>query len=293
MNVINTRSPGLLPGLFSLLLSALILIPGAGCETLQEIAEGSPKPSARVKAMRLNDLTLDLAQLDFDVEVSNPYSVALPLVNVDYSIASAGAQFLTGAAPISGSVPARGSKVITVPAKVGFAELFTVLEGIRPGALVPYTADFDLSVNAPGLGPLNLPLKKEGEFPVPAVPTVKLESVDWQNLTLDEAAAVLRIKISNTNQFPIDLSVFDFGLSLAGTRVAGTGLQEGVSFSAGGENVLAIPIAIKPKDLGLAAFRMLAGDGAGYELGGAMKVDTPFGPIDFPFDVSGQTVFKR
>lgn len=265
----------------------------AGCETLQGFVDTAPKPSARIKAVNLGALSLEQAALNFDVEIDNPYSVGLPLVDLDYAIASDGRAFLSGAAPISGSIPARGSRIVTVPATVRFADLMGALEGVRPGAVVPYTADLNLSVDAPGLGEVKLPLQKRGELPIPTVPSVALESIDWESLTLERAAALLTIRITNLNQFPLDLSRLDYALSLAGTPVVETSLRQAVSFSAGGEGVLEIPIALAPKDLGLAAFRMLTGDGAGYELGGLMNVDTPFGPLDLPFQSAGRTSFRH
>jgi len=291
----NRQPPPFRPARALLLLTSptLLLLPLVGCGTLQEIVDATPKPSARVAAARLADLSLEQATLNFDLEISNPYSVALPLVNLKYALASDGREVLAGAAPISGSVPAGGAKTVTVPAQIKFAHLLSVLEGVRPGAVIPYAADLDLSVDAPGVGPLSLPLTKKGKLPVPTVPVVKLENVAWQRLALDEATALLNIQIENANQFPVDLSTFDFGLSLAGTRVIDTTLRQPASFAAGGAHRLEIPITIVPRDLGMAAFRMLTGKGAGYQLGGAMNVDTPYGPISLPVQATGTTLFTH
>jgi LEA14-like dessication related protein len=287
----HRMKPGLL--MFSLIPVGLALTMLGGCETLQGIVDSSPRPSANITAARLSDLSLDQVTLDFDVEIENPYSVALPLTDLTYSIASGGDAFLSGAAPIAGSVPARGSKTITMPARISFAEVLNIVAGVRPGAVVPYTADLDLSVDAPGVGVMNLPLKQKGELPVPAVPSVKLESVDWENLSLRSASALLKIRIENTNSFPIDLAGFDYGLSLAGADVIDAKLRNAASLAPGEGAVLEIPISVSPSDLGMSAFRMLTGDGAGYTLGGSMDASTPFGPITLPFNVTGQTPFTH
>lgn len=54
-----------------------------------------------------------------------------------------------------------------------------------------------------------------------------------------------------------------------------------------------VSISLSPKKLGLAAFRMLTGKGAGYERTGDMNVKTPFGPMNLPVKRIGKTVFRR
>ena len=70
---------------------------------------GDAQPQARVTRVDLRDLSLDGLTLRFDIEVENPYGVALPLLGLDYALASRGTRFLSGNAETEGSVPARGS----------------------------------------------------------------------------------------------------------------------------------------------------------------------------------------
>lgn len=274
-----------------LLLVLLCLPMLGGCQSLKAMLDASP--SASVKGVKFADLSPEGMKLLFDVEVINPYEVPLPLTNMGYSLASGAQPFLTGKADVAGTIPAKGSKRLTVPATVNFAQLLSALSGVRPGAVVPYAANLDLSVTPPGTGPLTLPLKHQGELPVPAVPEVQLASVDWKNLSLDEASAVLKVKIKNTNQFAVDLAKLNYAVSLGGTKVAESSVAEPRKFAAGGENTLEIPLSIKPINLGLAAFNMLRGSGANYEMSGLMNLGTPYGQIDMPYNKSGKTTFKK
>jgi hypothetical protein len=47
--------------------------------------------------------------------------------------------------------------------------MLSALRGVRPGSKIPYNAELGLSVDAPGLGPIRLPLKKEGELVLPTI----------------------------------------------------------------------------------------------------------------------------
>ena len=273
----------------------LALLPGltGGCETLTGILDAAPKPTASVTGVSLQSLSVDGVDLVFVVRIDNPYSAPLPLVDVSYALASRGASFLDGQAAITGSIPANGSKTVEVPARLSFANLLSSLQQVRPGAVVPYTADLGLSVDAPGVGRLSLPLRKQGELPVPAVPELSLASVNFGELSLQKATATLVVRMKNTNSFPLDLNEIAYDLSLAGTSVGDAKLARAASLDPGGESTLELPLTIQPIKLGLGALDLLRGAGGNYQLTGAINASTPFGPINLPLNSTGQTAFKR
>ena len=119
------------------------------------------------------------------IEVRNPYGVPLPLVDLGYSLATGGGQpFASGKAEAAGTVPARGARTIQVPVSLDFARMLGLVQGLRPGKVLPYEAALELSVDAPGVGPLSLPLRKSGSLPIPAPPGLAMKDFRWQ-----EAAA--------------------------------------------------------------------------------------------------------
>jgi len=262
----------------------------AGCGALQAIR----KPTARITGVRLENISLKAVTLVFDLEIGNPYSVPLPLANVDYSLASEGRRFLSGQADMQGAVPAGGAKTVSLPAELEYLALLAVVKKIRPGSVVPYAAELGLSVDPPLGGRLRLPLRKEGKLPVPAPPAVEVTEVQWDQLSLNHAGGRVRLKLTNRNQFPVTLSKLTYGLSLGGVEVARSSLREPVFFrGGGGAGMLEIPISLSPKRLGLAAFRMLTGKGAGYRFEGDLDVKTDFGPMSLPIRGIGKTLFKR
>ncbi len=270
----------------------------SGCQSLGDVLSGASKPDARITSVKLTGLDLTAADLQFGVQVVNPYPVPLPLVQLDYAMSSGDSAFLSGSSTEQGVIPANGSSTFAVPARVNFAQLLAAVSGVRPGQVIPYTIDatvgLDLTVlDEKVLEPLRLPLQKSGELPVPAVPGIELSSVDWTNLDLQQAAATLNLQVTNNNQFPIDLSRLNYGLSLGGTEVARADVFEQSWIPAGGDGQLQIPISLSPQSLGVAGFNMLLGSGAAYRLQGNLDASTPYGPISLPFDKSGNTLFRR
>lgn len=273
----------------------LALLPGlVGCAQAQEfLGLSDRRPTARVVGASLQDWDLTSATLLFDVEIENPYGAPLPLVNLGYALSSRGEQFLSGQADIQGTVPAQGTRTVPVPMRVSFPELVAAARGVRPGQVVPYTADMTLAVDAPIVGRLSLPLRREGQLPVPAPPEVELARLRWEQLTLEEASAVLDLRMRNTNEFAMDLGELEYSLSLANTRVGSGGIDRAVRFTPGGENTLSVPLRFSPRDLGLALFAVLRQDRAAYEISGSADVATPFGPLSLPYRQSGQVPLSR
>lgn len=264
-----------------------------GCATMKDVMN-LQKPGARIVGVNLNNITLDSLSLMFDMEIDNPYAVSLPLVNVDYALVNLDKTFLSGKADLEGSVPAKGKKTVSLPVEIGYLGLMQVVQGVRPGGVVPYEAELGLSVDAPALGRIRLPARKKGELPVPTVPEVGISEIKWDTLTLDEAGGHICLKVKNRNSFPVKLAGLDYGLSLGGTDVAQSSIEQPVSLEAdNGEGEIEIPISISPRKLGLGAFRMLTSGGTGYRMNGKMTIDTRFGPMSLPLDTEGDTVFRK
>ena len=145
-------------------IAAAVLLAGVtGCGIME-------KPTADITGMKLQDISATAATMLFDVKVNNPYTVPLPMSNLDYALSSGGEQFLTGQAEALGTVPAGGSKTLGVPVRISYLELINVVKGARPGSTIPYKADMGLSVDVPVLGTLRLPMSREGELAIPSAP---------------------------------------------------------------------------------------------------------------------------
>lgn len=279
--------PKLRSGLLWVLAALLLATPS--CSTLQRLT----RPTAKITGVKFSEVSAQALTLLFDVNVQNPYPTQLPLLDLDYKLASGTNTFLTGAAPINGSVPANGAKTVQLPARVNFSDALNILTNLKPGDVVAYAAELGLSVNAPGVGALRLPLSKQGEFPIPTVPEISLDNIEWETLSLDHAGAKLHLRVKNTNRFPVDLTKLAYALNLGTTQVAQTAVEQSVDFGAGEENTIDIPMSISPRNLGLALFNVITGSGSGYGLKGTMDLDTPFGPIQMPYEKGGQTRFTK
>ncbi|NIO39672.1 MAG: hypothetical protein GTO41_05430 [Burkholderiales bacterium] len=265
----------------------------SGCGSLEEAIRVTPKPDAKVLGASVRNLKLRSVDVVFDIEVSNPYTVSLPLIDLSYTIGSSGQQLLSGSIKPSGSIPAGGSSVIQLPARVDLESVLQILPAVKPGAVVPYSAQIQVIVNAPLLGEIDLPVRRNGEIPVPAIPEVTLVSLDVLNFGLDEVKAEARLRVKNTNRFHMQFSGLRFDLALGDRTVARARLRNSSKLAPGQIAVLKIPVTFFTNALGAGALDLLSGSDAAYAITGKIDVMTRFGEMVLPFSERGETIMRR
>ncbi len=266
----------------------LALVTLTGCEQLGNWFDAMDKPTASLSGARLRDITPAGAVLDLDVDVSNPYSVSLPLADFDYKLTSDNTRFFAGQADLQGTVPAGATRTFTLPAEVKFSDALAVLSSVRPGQVLPYRADVGLSVSPPGdLPPVRLPLSHTGDMPIPTAPGVNVRQLAWQQLDLSAARGVMTVDLTNRNQFAVNLDRMNYALKLAGAEVANAGVGQALSWSPGQTQTISIPVQFSPRSLGTAAWNAVRGNATGYDLSGALNVTSAYGPMSLPLTSSG------
>jgi LEA14-like dessication related protein len=260
-----------------------------GCSTVESALRGA-RPDAKIRSVHLEDVDLDSASLVFDVEVSNPYDAPMPLVKVDHALQSAGRTLVTGSSDLQGVVPGGGSRVVPVRAALAFAPLIETLGDARPGSLVPYTAEVGLGVDAPLLGRLRLPVRREGGLPIPIAPVVRLSGIEWDKLDLATVAGRMMISVTNPAEYPLTLAGMDYRLSLAGREVAGQSISPQSQLGPGKTAELSVPLRLSPREIGLAGLDALRQASADYRLTGSARLNTPAGMVSLPVEAAGEVL---
>lgn len=159
-----------------IMITAINLIWITGCQTMESIL-AVQKPKVNLVGLRFGEITLTQATLLFDVEIENPYPVALPLTNLDYALSTNDNPLFSGKAELASLIDAKSSKKVALPVAIGYLDIAKAFRDIRPGSQIPYKADLGMSVDTPALGTITLPMTKKGQLDVPTIP--KLNEIDW------------------------------------------------------------------------------------------------------------------
>ena len=173
------------------LLLFVTLLPG--CATLD-----LKKPTASVNGMTVGEVDPNGFTMNFDVTVDNPNRIALPLADADYELGVGGTRLLDGEARPGGSLPASGSRRVTLPVTVTFENLLSAEQAIRDGGGdVPYDLRAGLSFDTgnPLAGTLRVPLRHSGTLPLRRVlsdPRALLRSEAARRLAAEVLGRVFR-----------------------------------------------------------------------------------------------------
>jgi LEA14-like dessication related protein len=161
----------------------------SGCSVLNEL--GVPKPTFALKDVKFGQMNLKTATLLFDVEVQNPYTVDLPLLNMDYTLTTQQSPLFKGQADVATTIPAKEKKVVSLPITLGYTEVVNALKGlkdVRPGSMIPYDASVGISSQAPVLGKIRMSIQKSGDLQVPSLQ----DAGTWKSIfnTIEKIKAV-------------------------------------------------------------------------------------------------------
>lgn len=162
-----------------LMLISLLSLLLSGCSALDQFT--TARPEMTLTNVQFGAIDLQQATLLFDVEIDNPYTVALPLLNLSYTLSSRQNPLFSGTADIQTTIPAQQKKTITLPVSLGYMDVvnaFKDLKDVRPGSTIPYEAAVTIAADAPVLGTLRVPIQRNGDLTVPTLQDVE----SWKNI---------------------------------------------------------------------------------------------------------------
>lgn len=252
-----------------------------------EEAIGFGKPTADVSGIHIPSINLKKLEIVVDVLITNPNPVPIPLVDIDYLVESNGRKLVSGLIPDAGTIHAHGSETIKIPITIIYDDIKDTYDDIKPGSIIPYRIKVGLIADVPVFGKITLPLEKEGEIPVPYKPDVDLDKVEFDSFSFEETSATLHMKLENKNDFDLGLNALEYEVWLAGVSIVNAKLSKSAKVEKNGISYIQLPVSFRPKDFGSALWDMIRGKGAGYAMKGNLDMDSPFGPMQLPFNKEG------
>lgn len=252
-----------------------------------EHAIGFGKPTADVSGIHIPSITLKKAEIVVDVLITNPNPIPIPLVDIDYLVESDGRKLISGLIPDAGTISVHGSETIKIPITLIYDDIKDTFHDIKPGSIIPYKIKIGLIADVPVFGKITLPLEKEGEIPVPYKPDVDLDKVEFDKFSFEETSATLHMKLENKNDFDLALNALEYDIWLSDVNIGNAKMTKSSKIEKNGISYIEVPISFKPKDFGSALWDMIRGKGTGYAMKGNLEVDTPFGPMQMPFNREG------
>lgn len=271
-------------------LNLLLLSVLTSCSELKNLANVQ-KPVLSLDDFRVSALSLSDIELTFDLQVDNPNPVALTLASYTYDFQIDQNSFVKGNQTLSSKIEANSKNIISVPVVFTFTELYNTFSSIKDKDETGYSFLANVGVNVPVLGMIEVPIQKDGVFPVVKAPTMSVSKFSVKNLSLTKADIELELNIDNPNAFGLILNKLDYNVDLNGLSPISGEISDKIEIAKNGSGSIKIPTSLNFLSLGMAAYNTLtSGKPFEYSLNGTADVGATlpfFESSSFNFNKSG------
>lgn len=257
------------------ILSALALLVGVlatGCAYLPS----NLKPEIVGLTPRITGIDLSGVDMAFDMDVKNPYPMALKSPKFKYNLAVEGAQLATAQIAEGLDLPARQTGKASLPVRVGYQDLFNVLTNLKGANKAGYKLDGAFLVDAVGQN-FELPFAHEGIMPILQPPKFSAVNMKTPEVSLSGAKIAVDANVMNPNIFALGFKNLGYSLQIGdipvGDLLVSTlsqlGAESSGQMSFGGN---------------VSAWQAARGLVAGGNLGAIKivprgEIETPYGPV--------------
>ncbi len=264
-----------------------LLIWLVGCEQAQPFL-----PTVSFERMDILEIDFDGVEADFVFEVYNPNPIAVSAARFDYALAFAGIDLLSGEEPDGWQFAASGASELALPTGFGFQTLFEVVDAVRGQDEIDFALSGAFGFDTP-LGPLDLPFAEGGAFPAPRKPTISLERLSVEELSIWGADLQLELAIDNEHASRLEFLDLDWDVELAGISVAGERVEQWGEVEGATTGILSLPISLDFVSVGQALYQVLTEQTVEATFNAEVSVDTPFGILPLELATSRTLDLER
>ncbi|GAA0139502.1 hypothetical protein Leryth_004772 [Lithospermum erythrorhizon] len=126
-----------------------------------------PKPEATCTDVDLKDVSREGIEYLAKISIKNPYGVAIPISDIEYTLKSATRVIASGKVPDPGSLKASDTTMVDVHVKVPHSVLVSLIKDIAGDWDIDYEIEIKLIVDLPVIGNFTIPVNQKGEMKMP------------------------------------------------------------------------------------------------------------------------------
>jgi LEA14-like dessication related protein len=190
-------------------------------------------------------------------------------------------------------LPPSEETLIALPVKITYEHLFLTVEGIqvKPKALCYIMGELAFADEKKERG--RLPFSFSGEFPIYRNPQVDLVALNVNMLTIGGSDLNLEIKLINTNGFELLVQRVNYRLKVGNNPIGEGRIGGDKSIPANGEKAFQLPMLLNFFEVGKDVYAFLQQDTTSCQFSGDIEIQTVWGRLTIPFDVSKDTVINK
>jgi LEA14-like dessication related protein len=165
MPLAPTRSPAF--RLTLALAAAALCLSLSSCAGWGHVYE---QPRVRILGTDITNVSLQSADLVFDVAVENPNAFSFVLQTVSYRLRVNGEPFLDGHNDLRAQIAARGTSPVRLPVTLRLADVLRVLQALKGERHAGYDLDAEFRFDVPVVGERRVPVRRQGDFSLADIP---------------------------------------------------------------------------------------------------------------------------
>jgi len=186
-----------------------------------------------------------------------------------------------------------GETLIALPIKITYENLFRTVEGVqaKDKALCYIMGELAFADEKKERG--RLPFSFSGEFPIYRNPEVDLVALNVNMLTIGGSDLNLEIKLINTNGFELLVESVSYRIRVGNFPIGDGDIGGDKSIPANGEKAFQLPMLLNFFEVGKDVYAFLQQDTTSCQFSGEIQIQTVWGRLNIPFDISKDTVINK
>jgi LEA14-like dessication related protein len=255
----------------------LLMVIAFGCATLP----GLSQPEIKAIHPRITGIDFQGVNLDFDVDVNNPYFVPIRTPRFRYGLDVEGSKFFESETTTGIDLPAHGVGTAVLPVRLTYADLLRSYRSLSGAPEADYKLYGALMLSALGQN-FELPVSHQGKFPILRPPTFSDIKIKPYDISLAGAKLEIQTRVKNPNAFSVGLNGLGYTLQLGNVRLGGLTATTLNTLQAGEEGRMSLSGELSAAN-GL--FNLLIGGTAGEaKIVPSGFIKTPYGAVNFQQD---------
>lgn len=248
-----------------------------------------------LRERQVQDLSNEGLNLVFYIQIKNSSAKTYYLSGYSYRFVVDQTEYLRLQTSLDSKLRIEASEetLIALPVKITYEHLFRTAEGVETKEKVLCYIMGELAFSDDKKERGRLPFSFSGEFPIYRDPLVELVALNINMLTIGGSDLNLEIKLINTDGFELMVQRVSYRIKI-GDRPVGEGNIGGdKSIPAKGEKAFQLPLLLNFFEVGKDVYAFLQQKTVLCQFSGEIEIQTVWGSLTIPFDVSKNTVIHN
>ncbi|WP_167855146.1 LEA type 2 family protein [Hymenobacter wooponensis] len=257
----------------SFLLIVVVLLLAGGAYMYFKTDKGKELlPTLENASLNVNNVTANSLQAQMKVDLRNQMPVTLNIDSLSYVTRVDGEVLTKGAKDEPTVLHGDSVSHLTLPVSVQMDNLKRKVRTSQQDC-VDVEMDMKLYTRLPVAGPQSIPVRVTKRVYIPKLPKIEVADVDIKDLGLKNGEAVVSLRVTNYNPFPVTVRSVRYKFSVSDDmEVEGTETKD-VTFRKKGVELMPIHVRFEPKAMPKVAFKgLFKAEKTPYKLTGAAVI---------------------